>query len=458
MAAALLVLVAVAWVGVYVTLQQSAVDVLAAEAEEVRTELTIRSDTVLATGHTWSEPHHRLPVRRVDPIFVQVFDADGHLLRASANIDSLAAGYPSSRLDRADPGGLWTPLRTLTVGDRPLYYLSIPVTQDGKDVAYVQVSRDMPQNASLLRSFALGLFAIWALLSGGLVLLLSWAATRVLRPLQAITEQAESIRSSDLEERIDVPADADRETAVLTQTVNDLLDRMEEHVEALQAFTSNAAHELQTPLTVLRGHVEIALRRERSGESYRETLRFLDDKLSTLVQTVRALLTLTRLEHGAELEREAVDLGPLVADEVDTYRDMAEAKGLSLTVDVDSAPLVLAHPGLLREAVRNLAENAIRYTPEGAVEITSGVTNGHVDLTVRDTGVGIDDEEMEQIAGRFFRGRSAGAVSSEGSGLGLSMTTRIAECLDGSLHVAARDDGRGTTFVLRLPVAPQDRQ
>jgi signal transduction histidine kinase len=319
-------------------------------------------------------------------------------------------------------------------------------------MGFVQVVRRVPEHRSLLWAFGGVLGGLWLLLSGGLLALVAWAAGRVLRPLQSITEVARSVTSTDLDERVDVPASADRETATLGRAFNALLDRIEEHVAALQSFTANAAHELQTPLTALQGHVELALRRERDPESYRETLRLLDRKLGGLVQTLRALLTLTRLDRAASLDRGPVNLSALVADEAAPFRDTAREKGVTLTVDAETAVWAEGQPELLREAVRNLIDNAVKYTPEGCVTVAVDHTSdGTARLTCTDTGVGMTDEERAAATSRFFRGDGAGQAA-EGSGLGLSLVQRIVDEHEGGLHLDSAP-GEGTRVAITFPTA-----
>ena len=459
LAGALVLLGLLAWGGAYVALQRGAVEALRAEADEVEADI-VRSDGRLRVGgHTWSEVHHRLAAERVDPVFVQVFDRYNRVLRASANIDSLSALYPEQLLAPTTPYDWLPTFRTIEVGGRTLYYLVRPLVADGATVGYIQVARTVPNYRPALTTFALGLGGVVVLLFGALLGLVSWAATRVLRPLRRITTFAESITPDDLGERIEVPPAADRETALLTRTVNDLLDRLEDSFEALRTFTANAAHELQTPLTVLQGHVEIALRRSRSAESYESTLRLLDRRLGTLVRTVRALLTLTRLDVAPSedardaLSTEPVALDAVVADEADPARPQAADKDLRLTVETEESAWVEGHPDLLREAVHNLLDNAIKYTESGEVRLTVTTDEDRVVLRCRDTGVGIEETDLPHVGGRFYRGTDAGGTDSGGSGLGLALVRRIVAAHDGDLLVESTP-GEGSRFEIRLAAIP----
>lgn len=452
LAAALLLLGALAWGAVYVALQRGAVEVLRAEADEIEADVVEAGGRLRAGGHAWSEVHHRLLAERVDPVFAQVFDRNNRLLRSSTNVDSLSVLYPEQPLAPATPYD-WVPtLRTFEVGGRTLYYLVRPIVRDGRTLGYIQVARAVPEYGAVLTQYGAALVGIIVVLFGGLMALVAWASTRVLRPLRRITAFAETTTSADLDERIAVPEAADRETALLAHTVNDLMDRLEESFDALRTFTSNAAHELQTPLTVLQGHVEIALRRSRSAESYESTLRLLDRKLDDMVRTVRALLTLTRLDRGEELSTETVALGPLVQEEVATLQSRAEDKGLSLSVDADEV-WVDAQPDLLREAVQNLVDNAVKYTEDGAVRVTVTDEAGRASICCRDTGMGIKSDDLPHVGAQFYRSSDASAVESEGSGLGLALVRRIVEAHDGDLQVESTP-GEGSRFEILLAAVP----
>ena len=435
-AGALAVLVLLAWGATYWIFHHNAIDALDAEVNEMRADVTIRGDSVGTESYAWREAHHRLAVERVDPIFVQVFDRRNRLLRQSANIGALPDTYPQRLLAGQTQSGLVPSLHVVEVGDRSLYYrVGTLRNEAGQTVGYVQVARGIPPHRATLQAFAAGLGVLWLLLTGGVLALVSWAAGRVLSPLREMTEVARSVTSADLTARVDVPAESDRETAVLGSAFNALLDRIESYVDRLRTFTSNAAHELQTPLTVLRGHVEL-----------------LDDRLGEFVQTLRALLTLTRLDRDDELDTEPVDLSDIVSDEASSMASRADTSGLSLAVDAPGPAWVDGQPQLLREAVRNLIDNALKYTPDGEVNVSVEADGETVVFACRDTGVGIDADELDRIGSRFFRGTEAGQVAADGSGLGLSIVARIVELHGGALR-ADSERGEGTHVEIRLPAS-----
>ena len=278
-----------------------------------------------------------------------------------------------------------------------------------------------------------------------------WAiGGRVVRPLEAITGHAAALSAATLGERVPIPPDADRETAALASALNGALERLDGSFAEMQRFTSNAAHELQTPLTVLRGHVEVALRRERTPDAYRATLRLLLAEADGMAQAVHGLLDLARLDTGSALPAEALDLADVARAAAAELRPRAEAKGLALTVRTTPAP-VCGHPDLLREVARNLVDNAVKYTDCGRVEVSVSVEGGEACLAVADTGRGIAAACAERATDRFWRADDVQHLP--GSGLGLAIVKRIVESHGGRLVVGANEGG-GARLEARVPSVP----
>lgn len=456
LALALTALAGLIWVGAYAWFNHSARHVLRTETEDVIAQIVTPAGTLNADGYTWNEPHHRFRGRHVDPFFLQVFDDRGRLLRASDNIDIFPEGtYPDRPLAATTQNDdLYDPLRTFRVGDTQLYYTTQRIYNDaGKPLGTVQLARTEPGLGALHRQLALLLSGGLLVTLAGLSLLIWWVAGRVLRPLETITASTRAIAPNRLGQRIPVPDEADRETAHLAATLNTLLERLEASFEEMRRFTASAAHELKTPLTVLRGHVDVALRRPRDAEDYQETLGLVRRKIDHLISMVGGLLTLARLDQSAQPQpNEQVDFARLVRAEAKSFREAATEQGLGFHLDVPDTAPVCGQAEMLREVVVNLLDNAVKYTPEGRIEVAAQRSDGTVVLTVKDTGVGMDAEERGQATDRFFRATSVSTTSIEGSGLGLSLVEQIVRWHGGALDIASAP-GEGTTVTVRLPAA-----
>lgn len=434
--------------GAWGLMNNGAREVLEAEARNIEAHVMRRGGLDL-DAYPWNEPHHRFAERHIDPYFVQIFDPAGRPLRSSPNVAHLA-GFPARRLPTTDEDVAVGPLRTFVAGGARFYHRTTPLaTRRGRVLGYLQVSRYAPAIGASLVRLGLSLAVGYAVVLAGLLALLWVVGGRVVRPLEAMTDAARALSPAHLGQRVPVAAGADRETAALGHALNDALEQLERAFGEVRRFTADAAHELQTPLTVLLGHIEVALRRERDPAAYRETLRLLQAEAKALTRMVRGLLTLARLE-GAPLPAETVALGPLVEEEAAAAQARAAAKGLTLRLAAPPGLDVAGHPALLREAVRNLIDNAVKYTDAGEVRVGLARSGSRVTLSVEDTGVGIAAEHLPHVTRRFWR--ADGVQHLPGSGLGLALVQRVAEAHGGQLHIASAP-GQGTTVRLALPLA-----
>ncbi|HXF96724.1 MAG TPA: HAMP domain-containing sensor histidine kinase, partial [Gemmatimonadales bacterium] len=278
---------------------------------------------------------------------------------------------------------------------------------------------------------------------------------RALEPVdQIITEVREITDGKSLHRRLAVPMVKD-EIGRLAETLNGMLARLERSFAALRRFTADASHELKTPLTVLRAGVERMITHPQAPA---ESLPVLEESLAEInrmTELVDSLLTLARADEGrAELHREAVDLRAIVDEARETGELLAERGGVTMEVSMPSEPVVLdVDPSRIRQLILNLVENAVKYTPSGGtVRVELAVSDGRVQLSVADTGIGIAPGDLPHIFDRFWRADAARTRTGDrsGTGLGLAICKWIAEAHGGTIEVASRP-GRGTVFTVHLP-------
>ncbi len=283
-------------------------------------------------------------------------------------------------------------------------------------------------------------------------------ARRALRPVVMLTAAANEIRASDLSARLPLRSGGVRdELTDLTETINAMMGRIEESFERERRFSDNAAHELLTPLSTLANATEIALRRGRSAESYRETLQRQIIDIEEMTQTVRGLLQLSRIAQLKDIPQESVDLALLSRSHVDRLRKSADAKGLELTLSAEAGVVVRGSERQLGEMLDNLLDNAIKYTPAGGqirVEVTSDGRQARLGVT--DTGIGFAENRADDLFERFYRSNSSLVQSQSGSGLGLTIVKTIAEAFGGSVSARSEGVGSGSTFEVILPTVDTD--
>jgi signal transduction histidine kinase len=375
---------------------------------------------------------------------------DGRLFRRSQRVVT-----PVYRLDRdADLTARWGALtepergRILESPAGTIDYLAVPL-RSGAEVRGVFV-------AAFFRDLELDVIdpAVWGAVAVGVVTLLvgsllAWrVAEGVLQPVRLVTGTAQSISEGDLTRRIEIRGRD--EVAGLAATFNEMLDRLEEAFAAQRRFVDDAGHELRTPITVIRGHLELM---DEDPEERRRTLALVMDELDRMQRIVNDLLVLAKAEQPDFLRLQTVDLAGLTEEIHAKAGAIAPRDWLLERV---GRGMVVADRQRLTQAMMQLAQNAAEHTEDGGlIGLGSTVVDSEVRLWVRDTGPGIAADQWEQIFRRFSRG--GGGRRSEGAGIGLAIVKAIAEAHHGRIELDSRP-GSGSTFRIVIPTdQPEDR-
>jgi heavy metal sensor kinase len=348
-------------------------------------------------------------------------------------------GAPPAVAGRGSPGGRYAAL-VLTVG--------------------INLERRQEALGRLALALVVLSSAIWltVALAGRLI------CRRALAPLHRMARAAREMGAAHLDERLPSPGTGD-ELEKLGQAFNDLLSRLAEAFERQRRFAADASHQLRTPLAALRGQVEVALRRPRPAEEYREGLAQVAAEAGRLQQILEALLFLARADADAEVgPLEAVDLAEWLPGQLRSWAGHARAADLRLKCD---GPLrVRAQPVLLGQALDNLIDNACKYSAPGspvvvslgAAEVAGGPPGRPVAaLAVQDAGRGIGPADQPHVFEPFFRSAESRRLGQSGVGLGLAVVRRIAAALGGSVTAESRP-GQGSRFTLRLPLLEESKE
>lgn len=281
---------------------------------------------------------------------------------------------------------------------------------------------------------------------------------RWLRPLDRMAAEADRITADDLSRRLSVSNPHD-ELGRLGGVFNDTLDRLKASFDALDRFVADASHELRTPLTTLRSVGEVGLRRSRTVEEYREIIASMLEESQRLQQLIQRLLDLASAEGGAPVvNRTEIRLDEYVVTCVSELSILAEAKNQRFAVDPSDACTVMTDPVIFRQALQNLVDNAIKYSPaDSTIRIAVRDHGDSVYVAVADEGAGITPENRAHLTRRFFRPDRGRGRNSGGFGLGLSITKAYMRVLGGSLEYEPAEP-RGSTFRLVLPRMKAARQ
>ncbi|MCM8775518.1 MAG: HAMP domain-containing histidine kinase [Candidatus Omnitrophica bacterium] len=275
-------------------------------------------------------------------------------------------------------------------------------------------------------------------------------AKRSFRPVNLMIQEAEQITAAYLKGRLPRTHTHD-EVDRLAATLNEMIDRIESSTRAVQDFSSDISHELKTPLAIIRGEIDLALRRTRSVEELTRTLRVIEGEVNELIRLVDDLLLLVRSDaQQLRFDKKPTSLKNLLGQVIDRFRDRANSKKISLAMTTDRDVEVLGDDVYLKRLFSNLVDNAIKFTPEeGRVWIELREEQESAAVDVVDNGIGIDVELQHKLFSRFFR--TDQARSQEGSGLGLNIVKAICEGHGGSLTVHSKP-GEGTRVTVLLPL------
>jgi two-component system heavy metal sensor histidine kinase CusS len=391
--------------------------------------------------------------RQYARVFGRVLDSHGKVLAESPGMDlRLGSGeFPSPSPLGVEPregvslrSGAGMPVRATAalavVGGRP----DDPVT--------IQVALDTQLATELLLVYRRTLWLVLGLGLAGCAITGYWLARAGLRPVRQIAQTAQRIRSSNLNQRIEIsrlPA----ELSTLAANFNAMLERLQDSFDRLSRFSADIAHELRTPVNNVRIEIEVALGKSRSMLEYQETLGSCLEECLRLSRIIDSMLFIARSEDPrTQIQREAVDIGVELERVREFYEAPAGDAGVELRV---SCPLGITAPVdrmLFQRAVGNLVANAVRYTPRGGhVDLNARRENGVLQVQVADTGTGIAAADLPRIFDRFYRADRARSTGAGNAGLGLAIVKSILS-LHGGTVVVNSLPGRGTVMNLQFPV------
>lgn len=312
------------------------------------------------------------------------------------------------------------------------------------------VGRSMAPDLAAMHRLALWLFAAGASvlafgMAGGW-----WVATRAIRPIEEISATAVKIAGGDLSQRINA-SDTESELGRLAGVLNSTFARLEASFAHQVRFTSDASHELRTPVAVILSQTQTALSRERGPAEYRETLEACQRAAQRMRKLIESLLELARLDAGQEpMKQERFDLSRVARDCAELVRPLAEERRVRMHCELPPVQC-LGDAERVSQVVTNLLSNAIHFNHDGGeVHLKTNAENGTGCLSVRDTGVGIPPEDLPHIFERFYRVDKSRSRIQGKTGLGLAICKAIVEAHSGTIEVASIP-GNGSTFLVRLP-------
>jgi signal transduction histidine kinase len=418
--------------------------------EEIQEELykhlddvsTDSNDTYLIQVDQWRAREHNSI--SVNPVFVEFYDTNKQLIDKSpnlknSNIQLLAANQNNKFTDTKLNGIPIRQIQTSIINkDQVVGYLVVAMSLE--DFEIVQILKNI-----LLISYPLILILLF--------LIARFLAGRSIKPVSTIIDTSSQITKDNLKSRIPLPINKD-ELFVLSQNINNLLDRVENAIEREKQFTSDASHELRTPLAVIKGTMEVLIRKPRNQHEYEEKIHFCISEVNRLNHMVDQLLLLARFENQKQnIKNETIYLNAIILDNLTRFSEKIESKKIKIITSFSDDYYIQSDNYLVSIIISNLLSNAIKYSDStGEIRIKLSQNEHHITFSISDNGIGIAPDDMNKIFNSFYRSDVINHAQIKGTGLGLSIVKRLCDLLKFEISVDSKLNV-GTTFSLSFSLA-----
>lgn len=383
--------------------------------------------------------------------YINVLNAQGQPIIKSRNFDEEITALFRNELPLSVNYAVF---KNIKDSRHRLRAINLPFLYGNRNLLVIQIGTPLD---SVIRILTRLLYFI----GGGILFILgltsflgSFFARSILKPVLKVTNIVDDISHKDLNLRIPEMT-ADDELKHLISSFNAMIERLEKSFEHVNEFSSHVAHELKTPLAIIRGEMELALTEAREPAEYQRVLNVSLEEVGRLIKIIKDLLLLARFDYNPDVFRfEKLNLRVFIEDIYEYTHILAEQKGLTAELNLpEGDDYIYGDKVHLRRLFLNLINNAVKFTPKGGqVSMTLSVKNKMAEISVADTGVGISRKDLKKIFEKFFRAGAREQEAVPGSGLGLSMARSIARAHQGDLTVASRL-GKGAIFTVSLPIA-----
>lgn len=389
--------------------------------------------------------------RKSYPLYYRILNAEGKVIVASKGTPSIKTSFDDIILKKARRRKVTTN-NVLLPGQQYAYRLRSTPISIGRNLIYiVQIATHLKSMEKTLENFrtnillailitlVLGSFGGWFL------------ARRGLSPIREIIKATNKISATSLKQRLPTPHSSD-EIDHLVSTINNMTYRLESSFKKMAQFSADVSHELRSPLCSLKGETEVALSQERTAEEYRNVLIKNLETFDSLNKTIEDLLLLSKADPGdMPLDLATLRLDNLLANLYDLFKVLADQKHISFTISELEKAEIKGDKTKLQQLFSNLIDNAIKYTPAGGeIKLSLKSQLNQVEITVKDSGVGIAKNALPHIFDRFYRVEKSRSKATGGTGLGLSICKWIVEAHQGKIKVESTP-GEGSAFTITLP-------
>ena len=442
---AIATLMAIAFVAIYSVVYYTSYkhldDDIITEKTEVFSNLDWDDDAVIMNKMPeWEEAEHKQI--EVNPTFLQIVDLSGKTIFKSANLQGNHFMF--------NPKNKTTVFYNATINQQKIRQGQFPIFNDkGKIIGQLTIGVSQQESYNVLHNLLIALLATYIFIIFILYFIMIFVASKAISPVHQLIQSASQINYANINSRLPLPENED-EIHQLATTINDLLNRLESSFYQQKQFTSDASHEMQTPLAGIKGIIEVLLRKPRTAERYEEKIREVLVQTNRLSQLHDQLLQLARLESTVLVaKKEQVYIAEIIAKSIKTNETLIKNSSIQIQNNIPLKAVVWVDSILLEMIADNLISNAIKYNKTGgSISIHWDTTNKV--LSIADEGIGIDADQLPLLFNRFFRADDSRSSKIPGNGLGLSIAKRLCDVQNIKLSVSSIKS-KGSTFLLQFP-------
>ncbi|MDH6310141.1 signal transduction histidine kinase [Dysgonomonas sp. PFB1-18] len=412
------------------------------EVDRHSNEIEIKDEKIALKRHKeWMEREHNTV--GVDPVFIEFLDLEGNLIDKSPNLKESHLLYDSAQPDNVFYNG--------ELAEKRIRQVQVPILdKNGKRVGHLLVAVAREGSEVVLETLRHILLITYPIILIILFFVARFIAGRSIKPINEIINTSNKITRDNLTERIPLPHNKD-ELYILSDTINNLLDRIEKAIEREKSFTSYASHEFRTPLAVLKGTLEVLIRKPRQQEEYEEKVKYCVKEIDRLNHLVDELLILTRYENQKRsLKLENISIKQVIEETLKFFSENIEQKNIHINTEISSENITLKTDiYLFSTIINNILSNAIKYSHQGGdIEIKVNEKDKSVFCEIKDSGIGIPQKDREKVFDKFYRSTDHSNI--KGFGLGLPIVKRFCSLLNIRVEIFSKESV-GTTIRLQIP-------
>ncbi|SHH41162.1 sensor histidine kinase [Flavobacterium johnsoniae] len=409
------------------------------EVQDHLKEIKVENGVVIMMdAEEWEEREHNSV--DVNPVFVQFLDLNKKIIEKSPNLKNEKLVFHNNK----DHFQLFD---TKLLGNK-IRQIQVPLHLHSKKIGYLIIAMSLSDSSKVLDNLMDTLLVTFPIILLILFFLARFFAGRSIKPINDIIQTSNIITKDNLKTRIPLPKTRD-ELYTLSKTINNLLNRIEDAIEREKQFTSDASHELRTPLTVIKGTLEVLIRKPRDSREYEDKINYCINEVDHLNMLVDQLLTMARFENQKhQINAENVYLNAVILDVLTLNSEKINSKKLKVKFDAGQDYYTYSDNFLIITILRNIISNSLKYTKDGGeVSVFLSKEGDRTICRISDNGIGIVKSDLEMIFNPFFRSNYTEHPEIKGVGLGLSIVKRITEQLDIQFKIESIIEV-GTTVIL----------